>query len=393
MTTHGERFADGMFRRRGPRGTPVTPFELFFDLVYVFAVTQLAHGLVAHFTVKGAAQTLLLLAAVWWAWMYTSWTTNWFHPDHVAVRLTLVVVMLASLVMAAAIPSAFDGRGLWFAGAYAVIQVGRSLFVAAAARSHPLGPTFQRVLAWHSFTAVVWIVGGLTVGPARTVLWLAALALEYAAPWHGYTTPFLGRSRTSEWTIDAEHMAERCQLFMIIVLGESLLVAGATFSDSQPSAARVAAFLSAFTVAVALWWIYFHRAADAAGERIAASDDPGRLGRSAYTYLHIPMIAGVILTAVAVEITIAHPDGRVTAGTACAVLGGPALFLTGHLLFTRAVFGQVPRSRLLAIAGLAALSLAAGIATPLMLIGGAATVLLGLAAWDARATGAFGGAQ
>ncbi|MGW3563904.1 low temperature requirement protein A [Streptomyces sp. NPDC000941] len=376
-----ERYADPVFRhdrvfrQRSPDGTRVTPFELFFDLVYVFAVTQLAHGLVEHFTVAGAAQTLLLLSAVWWAWMYTSWTTNWFHPDHVAVRLTLVGVMLASLVMAAAIPSAFDERGLWFAGAYAAIQVGRSLFVAVAARSHPLGPTFQRILAWHSFTAVVWIAGGLADGPSRAVLWSVALVLEYAAPWHGYTTPFLGRSHTSEWTIDAEHMAERCRLFMLIVLGESLLVAGATFSGTQLSVARVAALLSTFTVAVAMWWIYFHRVADAAGERIAASADPGRLGRSAYTYLHVPMVAGVIVTAVAVKTTIAHPDGRVTAGTACAALGGPLLFLAGHLLFTRAVFGQVSRSRLLAIAALAGLGLTAGIATPLMLMGGAATVL------------------
>lgn len=263
--------------------------------------------------------------------------------------------------------------------------MGRSLFVAVAAKSHPLGPTFRRILAWHSFTAVLWIAGGLTDGPARAVLWLAALALEYAAPWHGYTTPLFGRSHTSEWTIDAEHMAERCRLFMLIVLGESLLVVGATFSGAQLSVARVAAFLSAFTVAVALWWIYFHRVAGAAGERIAASGDPGRLGRSAYTCLHVPMIAGVIVTAVAVETTIAHPDDRVTAGTACAVLGGPALFLAGHPLFTRAVFGQVSRSRLLAIAALAGLGLTAGIATPLMLMGGTATVLLGTAAWDGHA--------
>ncbi|MEU5607861.1 low temperature requirement protein A [Streptomyces sparsogenes] len=379
-----ERLTDRLFRQRSPHGTPVTPFELFFDLVYVFAVTQLGHGLAEHFTVAGAAQTLLLLAAVWWAWMYTSWTTNWFHPDHVAVRLTLVGVMLASLVMAAAIPSAFDGRGLWFAGAYAAIQVGRSLFVAVAARSHPLGPTFQRILAWHSFTAVLWIAGGLADGPAGAVLWTAALALEYAAPWHGYTTPFLGRSHPSEWTIDAEHMAERCRLFMLIVLGESLLVAGATFSGAQPSAGRVAAFLSAFTAAVALWWIYFHRAADAAGERIAASGDPGRLGRSAYTYLHVPVIAGVIVTAVAVKTTIAHPTGTVTAGTACAILGGPLLFLAGHLLFTRAVFGHLSRSRLLALAALAALGLTTAIATPLMLMGGAAAVLLSVAAGELR---------
>lgn len=388
--THSEGRA-GLLRGQGERGHRVTTVELFFDLVYVFAVTQLSHLLLEHLTLHGAVQTLMVLLAVWWAWVYTAWFTNWFDPDQPAVRLMLVGVMLVSLIMSAALPEAFGERGLVFAGAYATIQIGRTAFVLAALRrGDPLRPTFQRILAWFVMAGALWVAGGLAEGSAREVLWLAALVVDFAAPVAGFATPGLGRSRTGEWTIAGEHLAERCQLLIIIAFGESILVTGATFSDLPFDWATLAAVVVAFIGSVALWWVYFDRGAAWANEVIASSSDPGRLGRSAYTYFHLPMVAGIIVAAVADELTIAHPDAAGTVSTTAVILGGPALYLAGHALFKRALSGRLSRSHVVAVAALAAL-IPVGLLAPLLATGIAATaVVVAVAAWDTRAVRSLG---
>ncbi|MEU7000973.1 low temperature requirement protein A [Nonomuraea sp. NPDC046570] len=383
-TPQGARVPAQVLRPRG-QGASVAPIELFFDLVYVFAITQLSHLLLEHQTPAGAAQTLLLTLAIWWAWMYTAWTTNYCDPDHPVLRLTLTGVMLAGLVMSAAVPQAFGERALWFAGAYVAIQVGRTTVVWLATRGHPLSHTFRLVLVWHTLSGALWIGGALAGGGAQIALWVAALLVEYAAPLHGYRTPFLGRSTTTDWTIDGGHMAERCQLFVIIALGESVLVTGLTLANNtHVTVATLAAFGVAFLGSVAMWWVYFDRTAEAAAEAIAASDDPGRIGRSAYTYTHIPMVAGVIVAAVGDELVIAHPGGQAALGTTLAVLGGPALFLAGHAMFKRAVFGYVPANRVVAVAVLAAAAvLALVVPVPPLALGVIATlVVAGVAVWD-----------
>src|SRR5918998_41382 len=297
---------DSMLRDRDVGEARVTPLELFFDLVYVFAITQLSHLLLDHLTIGNALETLFLLLAVWWAWVYTTWVANWFDPDRVPVRLMLVGVMLASLIMSVAIPEAFGERGLMFALAYVAIQVGRTVFVVIALDSFStLVRSFQRILAWFTIPAVLWVVGGLLEGEARYVLWVLALALEYAGPVTGYYTPGLGRSATGDWTVEGGHLAERCQLFVIIALGESILVTGTTFGEIETSVATVAAFVVAFLGSAALWWIYFARSAEISREIIITSEDPGRMARSAYTYFHLPMIAGIIAIAAADEFIVA----------------------------------------------------------------------------------------
>jgi len=151
----------GVLRARDAGEQRVTPLELFFDLVYVFAITQLSHLLLNHPTVGGALETLFLLLVVWWAWQYTTWFTNWFDPDALPVRLMLGAVMLASLVMSVAIPEAFGERGgLMFALAYVAIQVGRTVFaVLALGASHPLSGGFRRILAWFAASGVLWVAG------------------------------------------------------------------------------------------------------------------------------------------------------------------------------------------------------------------------------------------
>jgi low temperature requirement protein LtrA len=378
-------FADhgGLLRARDGGEQPVTPLELFFDLVFVFAVTQLSHRLLDHLTLGGALETLLLLVAVWRAWVDTTWVTNWFDPDRTPVRLLLVALMLVSLVMSVAIPDAFGERGLMFALAYATIQAGRTAFVVLALeRSSSLGRNFQRILAWFAIPAVLWVAGGLLQGEARYVLWGIALMLEYTGPVTGFWTPGLGRSTTADWAVEGGHFAERCRLFVILALGQSILVTGTTFGEIEPSVATVSAFVVAFLGSVALWWLYFARSEEAARGTFSSSEDPGRLARSAYTYFHMPMVAGVIAVAAADELAVAHPGGLGTLASVALTLGGTALFLAGHALFKWAVFGVLSWPRMVAIAALAALT-PVGFAVPaLALSGAAALIVVLLAAWD-----------
>jgi low temperature requirement protein LtrA len=363
----------------------VTPIELFFDLVFVFAITQLSHLLLAHLNLHGALQTGLLLLAIWQAWVYTAWVTNWFNPDVPVVRAMLVGVMAASLVVSATLPDAFAGRGLIFATAFVAMEVGRTLFVVAALGGHPaLRRNFQRILFWLSMSGLFWIAGGFATGTARELLWLGAVAIGYMGPARGFVTPGLGRSTTLDWNIAGGHLAERCQLFLIIALGESILVTGATFGELDWSTAVLAAFVVAFLGSVALWWIYFDRSARAAEEIIVTSADPGRLGRSAYTYLHLPMVAGIIVTAAGDELAIAHPLGHANPEIVATVLGGPALFLFGHLLFKRAVFGIWSLSRVAALGALVVVALIGGNWPPLALASAALVAVAAISWADAR---------
>ncbi len=376
-----------LLRPRGQGTQRVTSMELFFDLVYVFAVTQLSHLLLEDLSVRGAARTLLLLLAVWWAWVYNAWFTNWFDPDGRVVRLVLVGLMLASLIMSATLPEAFGERGLFFAGAFVAMQVGRTIFIIPSLRAEPaLRRNFQRILAWVATAGVLWLAGGLAHEAARVGLWVAALVVDYAGPVCGFFCPGLGRSQTTDWTITGGHIAERCQLFLIIALGESILVIGATFGGLPLSAGGIAAFVVAFLGSVLLWWVYFDRSAEDSSAVIASAADPGRLGRSAYTYFHLPMVAGVIVAAVGDELTIAHPGGHGSAAVTATVLGGPALFLAGHVLFKREVFGRLSVPRLVALAALAAL-VPLGLVGPPLLLATAATLVLAAVARSDTLTG------
>lgn len=385
-----ENHAASLLRDRDGGEARVSPLELFFDLVFVFAVTQLSHRLLEHLTVVGALETLFLLLAVWWAWIYTTWFTNWFDPDRPAVRALLVTVMLVSLFMSVAIPDAFAERGLMFAAGYVAIQVGRTGFAVitlnrSLGASHPMSRNFQRILAWFTVPAVLWISGSLLEGEARYALWGLALALEYAGPAAGFWTPGLGRSTTDVWDIEGGHIAERCQRFIIIALGQSIIITGSTFVDLEASTARLAAFVNAFLGSAAFWWIYFSRHAEAARETISSADDPGRLARSGYTYFHLPMVAGIIAVAASDEITVTHPGEPGKAAFTMLVLGGTALFLAGQALFKWAISELLPWSpwsRVVAIAALAALVPVGGALPALALSAAATLVVVALVVWD-----------
>ena len=363
----------------------VTNVELFFDLVYVFAVTQLSHHLLNNPTITGALQTALLLAMVWLVWAYTAWVTNWLDPRRMPVRLLLIALLLVTLVMWAAIPEAFGSRGLIIGIGYAVTQIGRSVFALMALWDGPLRQNFQRILAWCMVSGALAVAGGIVTGPARGWLWLAAVGVDLLGGVAGFYTPGLGRSATTDWTIEGNHLAERCQAFILIALGESIVVIGATLSrqlESGVSAAEAAAFLIAVIGSVGLWWLYFDRSAEEAARVIAASADPGRLGRTAYHLIHPVMVAGIIVIAAADQVVLSRPGTVGAATTAWLILGGTALFIAGHAAFKIAVWRVVPWSRLAAVAVLGLLGLAAPQLSALALGACAAAVVIAVAVLD-----------
>jgi low temperature requirement protein LtrA len=324
-------------RSRG-REQRATFFELFFDLVYVFAITQLSHHLLEHLSWEGAAQTAFLLVAVYWAWNYTTWMANWFDPETVPVRLVLTFVMLASLLMAVAIPEAFEEYGLLFAASYVALQVVRNAFVVSVTPAGDFNRNFRQILAWSVLSAPLWVGGAFADGGARWALWLGALAFDLAAPMARYWLPGMGGTPMSEWQIDGGHFAERFQLFIIIALGESIVVTGVTASSAGLDAAVVVALGVAFVGSTALWWLYFGQAVSSAVRRISATvAEAGQIGRNAYTYLHMPIIAGIIMTAVGDELVIAHPADQLHMAGALVTLGGPALYLLGLMAFEASI--------------------------------------------------------
>jgi low temperature requirement protein LtrA len=383
-----------LMRERATTGR-VTNIELFFDLVYVFALTQLSHYLLAHPSLTGALRTGLLLIMVWLLWVYTTWVTNWLDPERIAVRLLLLALAGASLVMSAALPAAFGARGLAVGGAYAVMQIGRSVFTVVALPDGQLKRNFQRILCWCLASGALAVAGGLVGGNARAALWVAAVGVDLLGGTVGFYTPGLGRSTTREWTIEGGHFAERCQAFVLIALGESIVVIGATLSGlARISVADIAAFAVALVGSAGLWWLYFDRSAAEGARIIAASDDPGRLGRSAYHLIHPLMIAGIIVGAAADELTLAGPDAVGHAAASWMILGGVGLFLAGHAAFKAVIWRRASWPRLGALAVLGMLGLAAPHISALALGACTAVVIIAVAvldhAWhaDARPGGA-----
>ena len=379
-----------MFRVTGPnQHSRVTYAELFFDLVFVFAVTQISHTLLHHFTPLGAVHVLVLFLAVWWVWVFTAWVTNWLNPDLTPVRILLFSMMLGGLVLSTTIPTAFEGRGLWFAIAYATMQVGRTAFWLFATPHHQTAVRHNaiRILTWLSVSAVLWIAGGLSEGDTRLWLWIAAVSWEYISPAVRFWVPKLGFSSVEAWAVEGAHMAEHCSLFVIIALGEAIVVNGATFAELEWTASNILAFVSALVGAIAMWWIYFHKGAEAGSERISKSAKSGRLARLAYTYLHTPIVAGIILTAVSDELVLKHPAGHSDMRTVVSTIGGPLVFLVGTILFKHSIRGFLQLSHGVGIIMLLVLWWFASELSPLWLSVATTAIMIVVAVWESVSLG------
>ncbi|MDP1846426.1 MAG: low temperature requirement protein A [Solirubrobacteraceae bacterium] len=360
----------------------VTPLELFFDLVYVFAIGQLSHHLLAHVDLRTAAETAIMTLAVVYAWYMVAWGANWLDPDRMAVRLVLVGLMFASLLMSAAIPEAFDGRAWLFVTGYLLIQIGRSLFLIIALRGRALGEHFVNDLVWEVLVGGLWIAGAISDGDARLALWGAAVVATHAGTWALHWLPGRGRAiDLSHTEIAGGHLVERFRLFFIIALGETVLTMGAAFSDEAFEVERLLALAIGFTGTVALWWCYFHRAERVGVELAERADDAGAIGWLG-TWTLTLMVLALVGIAVGDELAIAHPGDDATLGFTLLTFGGPALFLLAQVFFLRKTLGHVPRSRPV---GLGALAILAAATAPLTLIVGiaaSAAVLVAVAIAD-----------
>ncbi len=325
-----------LFRDEGD--IDVTHIELFFDLVFVFAITQLSHHLRVNLSLFGALEGVVMLLAIWWAWIFTSWTTNWLDCNRAAVRLLLLAMMLGGLALASAMPNAFGSSGPLFAGAYLAMQMGRSTFMIVASRKESAARTrnAMRIGFWFLLSAPFWVWGALQADPVwRLTGWSLALTIEFLGPFRGFRTPGLGVSQPSDWQISGHHMAERCALFIIITLGEAILVTGATYGGLVQGRDATLALVASFIGSAAMWWIYFDIGAKRGAKMIVQSTQIGLLARNAYTYLHVIIVAGIVVTAVADAIMLNGPTEAVTPSYLAVAIGGPVLFLMGCALFKR----------------------------------------------------------
>jgi low temperature requirement protein LtrA len=243
---------------------------------------------------------------------------------------------------------------------------------------------FERLVVWSALTGVLWLSGAALDGDQRLLLWIPALAVDLAAPFAGYWLPGRGRAATTDYDIEGGHFAERCQLFIIIALGESIVVTGGTAADAGLTPTAVLGLVVAFLETAALWWLYFGAAVEHSGAAMSASDDPGRLARDAYTYLHLPIVAGIIATAVGANLLIAEP-GEPQHGVGLAMmLGGPALYLVGENLFQRRLTSKTNTKRL-TVAGLLILLVPLAGHLAALLLGVIVTTLLAaLVVWESR---------
>ena len=339
------------------RADRVTYVELFFDLMFVLALTQLSAYLFENQTPLGAFEGVIMVCALWWAWVSTTWVTNWLDPVKLPVRGVVVALGFVALVMSVSIAEAFGDRAWAFAVAYVVLQIGRTGFIVWATVRHDrrAAHDFALILGWTVVGGALWIVGAVLPPAGQLPLWTAALALELLGTILGYPIPGRGKVRLQSWDLSGPHIAERTAPFVLIAVGEGLLVTGLAFVEKESSTSSVASLVTAFVAAAAAWWIYFDHGERVGAEAIEASDEPGRLARTVYTWVHLPIIGGIVLLSVGDKEMLSHPDQRSAAAT-IVIVGGPLLFLAGTVLFRRTLERRWPRAQLFGLVGLAVLA-------------------------------------
>lgn len=343
-----------LLRNRDEERASVSFSELLFDLIYVFAVTQLSHYLLHHLSWLGFLQEMILWFAVWLAWQHTTWVTNWFDPETRSIRILLFVLMIIGMIMAAAIPEAYNGRGYIFAFCYVAIQLGRTIsIVSILDKHHHLSLNFKRILGWFCITAVFWIAGAFNEGWPRIILWLIGVLCDYTSPMFGFYLPFLGSSdKCREWTIEGQHLAERSQLFVIIAFGETILMTGASLSEmSRWTAPIMGSALISFIGSLAMWWIYFDVSSEAGSERMKKTSNPGLLGLKFHS-IHVILVGALIICAVGDELTVAYPLEMVTKSALLTMLLGPVTYLASNSVYKWFTCKVIAWSHLIAIAAM-----------------------------------------
>jgi low temperature requirement protein LtrA len=352
-----------------------TPIELFFDLVFVYAVTQVSHLVSAHPTPEGFARAAVVLGAVWYAWICFAWLTNNVGVDDGVVRVGVLLATGASFLVALAVPHALDTQVALFAAAYFVVRVLHVGLYAYGTRHAPdvrrnvlaIAPTF--VLGPAALFALLWLPDGW-----RLPYLVVALAFDVSSPY---------ASGVAELPVKAGHFAERFALFVIITLGESIVAIGAG-AGTRPRGAVLLAVALAFLLAVLLWWAYFDMVSTAAERRLGSARQAERamLARDAYSYLHYLIVAGIVGFAVGCKSLVAHPLNHQRTGETVALCGGVAVYLLGHGLFRLRMTGTIGGHHLAGAAAAGAMIAVSGRLSALVVAGSLAVVLGAAAAWE-----------
>jgi low temperature requirement protein LtrA len=330
-------------------GGRVMPLELFFDLVFVLALTQCTALMAAEPTWEGLAKGVLLLAVLWWAWVGYAWLTSVVDPEEGAVRIALIAAMAAMLVVALAIPEAFEDYGLLFAGALAVVRLAHIALFLIAARDDPMLRSSVVGLAVSTAIGVgIIAAASFTDGALQGGLWALAIVLEMGGP------ALFG---AEGWRIEPEHFAERHGLIVIIALGESIVAIGIGAEAGLDAGAVTAAVLGV-GISAALWWLYFDVVALVAARRLEHAS-PGRerneVARDSFSFLHLPMVAGIVLLALGFKKTLEHVDDALKIEIAVAMLGGLVAYLLAHVAFRWRTVHRFSSQRVVAAVVLAAL--------------------------------------
>ncbi|HKB50981.1 MAG TPA: low temperature requirement protein A [Solirubrobacterales bacterium] len=322
-------------------GERVTPLELFFDLVFVLAITQCTALMSHHPTWSGLAQGLLVLGMLWWAWTGYAWLTSVVDPEEGAVRLVMFGAIAALLLVSLCVPDAFGSLALAFALTYGVVRSAHiALFMLASPEDDGLRHSVLGLAASSAVAVMLLLAASLFDGLAQGALWALALLLDMGGPY------FFG---SEGWKLMPEHFAERHGLIVIIALGESIVAIGVGASHTLSLGIGAAAVLGVALTA-AMWWTYFDIVAIVAGRRLIDAE-PGRaqneMARDSYSYLHLIMVAGIVLAALGMKTTIGHFGGHLDAVPAFALLGGVAIYLLGHVAFRYRHIHTINRQRLL----------------------------------------------
>jgi len=319
----------------------VTPLELFFDLVFVLALTQCTALMYQHPTWEGLAQGMLVLGVLWWSWTGYAWLTSVVDPEEGAVRIAMFAAMAGLLIVAICVPEAFDSLALEFALAYGVVRAGHIALFMLASRDDPALRHSTVGLAGGTAIGVgLLISASLFDGLAQAAVWSLALLLDMAEPF------FFG---SEGWRLVPGHFAERHGLVIIIALGESIVAIGAG-AEAHLTAGIAAAAVLGVTVAAALWWTYFDVVALVSARRLARApegQERNELARDSYSYLHFPMVAGIILFALGMKKTLGAVSDPLDIELAFALLGGVAFYLLGLVAFRFRHIRSINRQRLL----------------------------------------------
>jgi low temperature requirement protein LtrA len=356
----------------------VTPLELFFDLVFVLSFTQVTATVAHHGDWAGLGEGILILAAVWWAWAAYGWLTNTIDPDENVNRLCMFAAMGGMVIVSLSIPEAFGDRGLLFGCSYFFVRAMQLVLYIRSTRREGDPYNLEAILKLAPgllLGSALLIVAGALDGGARTSVWILAILIDWS-------TPLLFGS--GEFRLEPGHFAERYGLIVMIALGESVLATGAEMSFELNGGEVLAALLGIAAVA-ALWWAYFDIVAIVAERRLieAPPGEQAPMARDAYSYMHFPMIAGIVLLAVGLRETLAHVHDPLDTVPAIALCGGTALYLGGHIAFRLRTLGTFSPHRALAAVALLALIPLALSADSLAALAAVAVVLIVLITYEA----------